>query len=153
MKVIFLLTLAIKVEYKNSILYRNNSAEYKVRRLKLLSGNAMNKIRFWIPFFIGVLITPVFFYASTLSGSSAASHAGAGFQMILFYPIPFFLAIFSSPVLGIGLAIIQFPLFGFIVSYANSKKGSVFYAVIKVVIWLHITVSLISLLFVLITVR
>ena len=113
----------------------------------------MNKIRFWIPFLIGVLITPVFFYASTLSDSSAASHAGAGFQMILFYPIPFLLAIFSSPVLGIGLAAIQFPLFGFIVSYANLKKESVFYAVIKVIIWLHITVSLISLLLVLITVR
>ena len=112
----------------------------------------MNKIRFWIPCIIGVLITPIFFYASTLSGSSAASHAGAGFQMILFYPIPFLLAIFSSPIIGIALAVTQFPLFGYMLSYANSKKGSVFYAVINVIIWLHIIVSLISLLLVLVAV-
>ena len=74
--------------------------------------------------------------------------------MILFYPIPFLLAaILRSTVLGIGLAVIQFPLFGFIVSYVSSKKGSVFYAMIKVIIWLHIIVSLIFLLLVLITVR
>ena len=116
----------------------SHSVNSIVRRLKPLSGNAMNKIRFWIPCLIGVLITPVFFYASTLSGSGAASHAGAGFQMILFYPIPFLVTVFSLPFLGIALAVIQFPLFGFILSYSSSKKGSVFYVVIKVIIWLHI---------------
>lgn len=100
----------------------------------------MKKIGFWIPCIVGALITPLFFYASTLSGGGAASHAGAGFQMILFYPIPFLPAIFlmglvNNPslinqlvsIFCIGLAVIQFPLFGFVFSYANLKKGSVFF--------------------------
>lgn len=88
----------------------------------------MNKFSFWIPCLIGVLLTPVFFYASTLSESGAASHAGAGFQMLFFYPIPFLVGGFISEVLGIGVAAIQFPLFGFILGYANSKKGSILYS-------------------------
>lgn len=123
----------------------------------------MNKFRFWIPCLVGVLITPVFFYASTLSGGGAASHAGAGFQIFVFYPIPFLLAIFFTESadnvssLGqiirffcIGLAVIQFPLFGFIVSYAHLKKGSIFYALVKILVWFHIIVSFLFLLLALI---
>lgn len=126
----------------------------------------MKKIGFWIPCIVGALITPLFFYASTLSGGGAASHAGAGFQMILFYPIPFLPAIFlmglvNNPslinqlvsIFCIGLAVIQFPLFGFVFSYANLKKGSVFFSLIKIIIGFHLIVSVLSLLLVLITVR
>ena len=125
----------------------------------------MNKIRFWIPSIIGVLLTPIFFYAATLSGGGAASHAGAGFQLILFYPIPLLLAIVGASstddafltqvvrIICIGLAIIQFPLFGFMISYAGTKKGSKLYALIKGMVWLHVVVSLICLSLVLIVGR
>ena len=123
----------------------------------------MNKIRFWIPSIIGVLLTPIFFYASTLSGGGAASHAGAGFQAIFFYPLPILLAVVGASSMGdaflqqviriicIGLAVIQFPFFGFMLSYAGTRQGSIFYALIKGVIWFHVIVSLIFLVIVFIS--
>ena len=126
----------------------------------------MNKTGFWIPCITGTLLTPLFFYASTLSDGGTASHAGAGFQMILFYPVPFLLAIFligpiNSPslinqfitALCIGLAVIQFPLFGFIYSFANYKKGSIFFLMIKILIVFHVVVSVLALLLVLISAK
>ncbi len=122
----------------------------------------MNKIRFWIPLIVGVLLTPVFFYASTLSDHSAASHAGGGFQMIFFYPVPFLLAMvltgggFLTPAVNvtcIGLAIIQFPFFGFLIGYAQTKKGSILFTLIKALIWFHVIVSLLFLLLVFVSNR
>jgi heme/copper-type cytochrome/quinol oxidase subunit 4 len=117
----------------------------------------MNKIRFWVPSIIGVLLTPIFFYASTLTSRGAASHAGGGFQAICFYPLPILLAVVVSSsmddaflqqvirVICIGLAVIQFPFFGFMLSHAGTRQGSIFYALIKGVIWFHVIVSLIFL--------
>jgi hypothetical protein len=98
---------------------------------------------------IGVLLTPIFIWAGILSGKGAASHAGAGFQLFLFYPIPFLLAIFidlpMTRVLCIGLAIFQFPFFGFFISYAWAKKGSIAFTLVNGLIWLHVFISLIVL--------
>jgi hypothetical protein len=109
----------------------------------------MNKLRFWIPCLIGVLLTPIFIWAGTLSGKGAASHAGAGFQLFLFYPIPFLVAIFINlriiTVFCIGLAIFQFPFFGFFISYARTKKGSIAFALLNGLICLHVFVSLLAL--------
>jgi vacuolar-type H+-ATPase subunit I/STV1 len=117
----------------------------------------MNNLRFWIPSIIGVVLTPIFFYASTLSGGGAASHAGGGFQAIFFYPLPILLAVVGSSAMNdtflqqvikiicIGLAVIQFPFFGFMLSYAGTKQGSIVYALIKGVIWFHVIVSLLFL--------
>ena len=74
-----------------------------------------------------MLLTPNFFYASTLSGGGAASHAGGGFQAIFFYPLPILLAVVGASFMGngfpqvikiicIGLAAIQFPFFGLMLS-------------------------------------
>lgn len=125
----------------------------------------MNKIRFWIPSIIGAILTPLFFYASNLSDNSAASHAGGGFQILLFYPIPFLTGIvlrynpnsFSSSnqfvyVLCIGLAVIQFPLYGFILSYLKLKKGSIISILIFIIIGFHVLVSVLVLLLILISI-
>jgi len=107
----------------------------------------MNKFRFWIPCIIGGLLTPIFIWAGTLSGKGAASHAGGGFQLFLFYPIPFLLAIFIPvfTVFSIGLAIVQFPFFGFFISYVRTKKSSILMKVINALIYLHLFISFIAL--------
>ena len=84
---------------------------------------------------------------------------GGGFQMFCFYPIPILLALalsggsVLSPVIkfiGIGLAALQFPFFGFFISYARTKKDSFLFTLLKVAVWLHVIVSLLFLMLVLV---
>jgi len=98
----------------------------------------MRNIRFWIPAIIGALLTPVCLYLIVMSarGSGASGHAGAGMiAMLLFYPLPVFSMMlfaggpssdaFLSHVisrLAFGGMVLQFPLYGFIISYANLKR-------------------------------
>src|SRR3954463_12663659 len=105
----------------------------------------MRNIRFWVPAIIGAVVTIVSLYLAT----TGADHAGAGLgAMLLFYPVPLFtMMIFagghsadaflsqSIQVLAVGAAIVQFPLYGFIISYAKLKRS----------FWLKLCVSVISL--------
>jgi hypothetical protein len=50
-----------------------------------------------------------------------------------------------SVALAIGFALIQFPLYGFIISYAGIRKGSRVWATCRAVACIHIFVSLIML--------
>ena len=100
----------------------------------------MKKLRFWIPTIIGSVFTPVFFIAGTYSGKGPASHAGAGFQLLLFYPIPFIVAT-VVPLIGIILGALQFPAFGFFLSYIREYKNSILFKLISVAIWIHIVIS------------
>jgi hypothetical protein len=118
----------------------------------------MKSFKFWIPTIIGGLITPLLLGAALIS--TGAGH-GSYLSILVFYPIPlllsflqpvkiddaFFKAIVENTIIALacGTAIIQFPLYGFIISYAKKKRGSRFWAICKVVAWLHIIVSLIVL--------
>jgi len=98
----------------------------------------MRNIRFWIPAIIGALLTPVCVYLIAMSarGSGASGHAGAGTgAMLLFYPLPSFSlmlfaggpssdAFFSHAMSRLATAgmLLQFPLYGFIISYAKLKR-------------------------------
>jgi hypothetical protein len=113
----------------------------------------MKRIRFWIPATIGALLTPVCLYliAESSSGSGTCDHAGAGMvAMTVFYPLPVFSMMlfaggpssnaFLSHVisrLAFAAMILQFPLYGFVISYANLKRHLVL-RLCAVVIWLHI---------------
>jgi hypothetical protein len=112
----------------------------------------MRSIRFWIPVIIGALLTPIFFhFVDASGGSGASSHAGAGVvSMLLFYPVPVFCVILSgggsagdaflslmvNRLAFVGM-ILQFPLYGFIISYANLKKRG-WLRLAAAVVWLHL---------------
>ena len=111
----------------------------------------MRHIRFWIPTIVGALITPPSLYAALVS--TGAGHGGYGAMLIL-YPVPTLTLLlfagvapgdaFLSQVVGtvsmslvFGGAILQFPLYGFILSYAKLKE-SCWLALCVGVIWLHL---------------
>jgi len=113
----------------------------------------MRTIRFWIPVVVGALLTPVCFYliARSAADSGASGHAGAGMgAMLLFYPLPFlsmiffterptgdaFLSLVISRLAFAGM-VLQFPLYGFIVSYANLKRH-LWLKICAGVVWLHL---------------
>ncbi|MDT5122510.1 MAG: hypothetical protein QOC96_1992 [Acidobacteriota bacterium] len=114
----------------------------------------MRNFRFWVPTLVGAIATP--FMIGIALVSAGVGH-GSYFPMLVFYPLSSFL-LFLQPhnledaflqqilenilmALSFGLAIIQFPFYGFITSYANIKKDSAFLIVYKGIIWLHIVVS------------
>jgi hypothetical protein len=113
----------------------------------------MRNIRFWIPVIIGALLTPISWYLIVASavGSGASSHAGAGMvAMVVLYPIPvFFLMLFSGGPssdafvsllmsrLAFAGMLLQFPLYGFMISYAKLKRHFLL-RLAAVVVWLHI---------------
>ena len=105
----------------------------------------MNKPRFWLLKFAGILLTPLFFWATTYSDGGAVSHAGGGFQVFVFYPIPFFLSLPFGRNLFFVLAALQFPVFGFLLSLLRERKQSVFAGLLRLAIWLHIVISLLCL--------
>ena len=91
----------------------------------------MRSLRFWIPPIIGVVITPLCFFAAL--ASTGAGHGSYG-AMFLLYPVPSaILLLFAglsrddslvqkvSMFLVFGIAILQFPLYGFVLSYARLK--------------------------------
>jgi hypothetical protein len=113
----------------------------------------MRNIRFWIPVIIGALLTPACLYliAKSAGGSGASGHAGAGMgAILLFYPLPVFSmmlfaggpssdALLSHVISRLAFAamVLQFPLYGFIISYANLKRH-LWLRLCAGVVWLHI---------------
>ncbi|MEP6789429.1 MAG: hypothetical protein ABJB40_13405 [Acidobacteriota bacterium] len=61
-----------------------------------------------------------------------------------FFPIPLIAAIYIGNA-AIALAAIQFPLFGFVLSYIREYKRSLFFTLISIVIWFHVAISLLVL--------
>ena len=98
----------------------------------------MKTLRFWIPVIIGALWTPVclLLIGASASESGASGHAGAGLgATLLFYPIPAALMMLFSGAspenaflsqllsrLAFAAMLLQFPLYGFIISYAHLKQ-------------------------------
>jgi hypothetical protein len=96
----------------------------------------MRNFRFWLPTIVGILITPVLlFMAAVSTGAGHGSYAAA----IVLYPLSIVIMVLFagvapsdafatqtiqtiSMVLIIGLAILQFPLYGFVLSYARLKN-------------------------------
>jgi len=119
----------------------------------------MRSIRFWIPAIIGAMVTAVFLFLPPTGGD----HAGAGLgEMLLLYPVPLFTRMIfaGNPlsdaflsriinVLAVAGVIVQFPLYGFVISYAKLKQ-SFLLKVCAGVIWVHIVVIVVSLAIVLI---
>jgi hypothetical protein len=114
----------------------------------------MRNIRFWIPVIIGAVATPVCWYLIGVSavGSGASGHAGAGMvALLLFYPSPSFsrmllagglssdafLSLVMSRLAFAGM-LLQFPLYGFIISYAKLKRHW-WLRLCAGVVWIHIT--------------
>ena len=112
----------------------------------------MRKMRFWIPVIIGVLVTPISWYLISASvGSGPSSHAGAGMvAILLFYPLPMFLMMLfqggptSDAFLSLVLSrlasiamLLQFPLYGFIITYANLKRRW-WLRLAAAIVWLHL---------------
>ena len=113
----------------------------------------MKNIRFWIPVIIGVSLTPVCLYliGTSVGYSGASDHAGAGMgAMLLFYPLPvFFMMLFAGASgdaflshvisrLAFAGMLLQFPLYGFIISYAKLKRHW-WLRLCAGVVWIHIT--------------
>jgi hypothetical protein len=120
----------------------------------------MRNFRFWVPTAIGTLITPVFLFAAAVStGAGHGSYAAA----IVLYPVSIvILALFAgvasndafttqifqtiSMVLVVSIAILQFPFYGFILSYAKLKEswwltvgvGIIYLHLVGILLWLVI---------------
>jgi hypothetical protein len=90
----------------------------------------MKSSKFWIPIALSFMVTPVFLYLGIASG-------GAGHGHYLLAKILFPFTMLSTRAFGsivapfILLAIIQFPLYGFILGSAN-VKGRMFLSFIGV---------------------
>jgi hypothetical protein len=111
----------------------------------------MRTLRFWIPTLIGATVLPILYFLITLpSGGAAAGHAGAGMGLILvFYPLPlailmFFGAANNDESLGPLIrgivylaAFLQFPLYGFVISYARLRH-SLWLKILAGIVWFHI---------------
>ena len=111
----------------------------------------MRKFRFWIPTAIGTLITPVLLFAAAIS--TGAGHGSYAAAMVL-YPLSIailflFAGVASSDafttqiiqtisvVLVVGIAILQFPFYGFVLSCAR-VKDSWWLTVSAGIIYLHL---------------
>jgi hypothetical protein len=112
----------------------------------------MRSIRFWIPTLIGVVVLPILYFLISLPSEGAAGHAGAGMGLILiFYPLPFalFIALGADssaasfgPLIKVvvyGVAFLQFPLYGFVISYARLRP-SLWLKICAGIAWFHIAI-------------
>lgn len=120
----------------------------------------MRNLQFWIPTIIGTLITPVFLFAAAMS--TGAGHGNYTAALVL-YPLSLavmFLFAGVAPadvfiaqivdtislVLIVSLAVLQFPFYGFTLSYARLKGSSwatlgtliIYLHLIAIVVWLVI---------------
>ena len=117
----------------------------------------MRNIRFWIPTIIGILLTPVFLLVAVMSaGAGHGSYAAA----MVFYPLSMIILVLfagvapadafgaqiiqtTSTVLVVGLAILQFPFYGFVLSYVRLKNiwwltigaGIIFVHLFLIAVW------------------
>jgi hypothetical protein len=108
----------------------------------------MRTLRFWLPVIVGFFVTPLFYFLLPYLISPGASHAGAGMgQLLVMYPIPLLTMMFAASsgdsffmgavaFVAFGL---QFPLYGFIISYARLKE-SVWLKVLAGIVWLHLII-------------
>ncbi|MEK6334166.1 MAG: hypothetical protein AABM67_04395 [Acidobacteriota bacterium] len=97
----------------------------------------MRNFRFWLPTAIGTLMAPVFLWAAL--DSTGAGH-GSYDAAIVFYPLSMLiLGLFAgvaandafatqilqtfSMVIVVGIAVLQFPFYGFVLSYAKLKNS------------------------------
>ena len=118
----------------------------------------MRNLQFWIPTIVGTLITPVFLFAA--AESTGAGHGNYAAAMVL-YPLslgvmilfaglapadPFTAQIVDaiSLVLVVGLAVLQFPFYGFVLSYAR-LKGSSWATFGTLIIYFHLIVIVVCL--------
>jgi hypothetical protein len=107
----------------------------------------MRNIRFWLPAIIGVFLTPIFFYLLPYLIPAGSGHAGAGMvQLLVVYPLPLLTMMFLSgkssdaflsQALAMGAIWVQFPLYGFIISYANLRK-SLWLKICAGLVWVHL---------------
>jgi len=92
----------------------------------------MKSLKFWIPVAVSFLVTPIFLYLGIASG-------GAGHGHYLLAKILFPFTMLSTRAFGsivapfIVLAIVQFPIYGFILGKAN-LKGRMFLCSIGVLL-------------------
>lgn len=97
----------------------------------------MKRFRFWLPSLIGLFVAPLFFLLP-YTISSGADHAGAGMvQLLVLYPIPLLAMMFAPGLLAIAAVWLQFPLYGFVISYANLRQ-SLWLKILAGIIWLHL---------------
>lgn len=120
----------------------------------------MRNFRFWIPPIIGLLVTPPFLFAALVStGAGHGSYAAA----LVLYPVSMLILVLFAGVgptdafaaqivqtismaLVLGIAILQFPSYGFVLSYARIKSlwwltisaGIVYLHLVGIAIWLII---------------
>lgn len=94
---------------------------------------------------------PAVYYFAIRTAQGPSSHAGAGLGlMLLFYPIPSLIlmtgtssanAFLSHIITGVAvlIAVLQFPFYGFVISYARVNKSMVVKGA-NVLVWIHIIV-------------
>lgn len=94
----------------------------------------MRNFRFWLPAIVGALVTPICFLVAAVS--TGAGHGSYGAAIVL-YPLPIMIMVSFAVVtneafatqtiqtlsmtLAVALAILQFPLYGFVLSYSRLK--------------------------------
>ena len=116
----------------------------------------MKNLAFWKPVIIGIIAAPIFLLVTM---NVAGIGHGNYLPIIVFYPISFFLIFFKVATEGIedaflkmivgngiillvlGNAIIQFPLYGFIISYSRTKKEPSWFTILETIVWIHIVIS------------
>ena len=124
----------------------------------------MKNLRFWIPTIAGALATPVFIMTALIS--TGAGH-GSYTSLLVFYPAALLVLFLRSEgstqgwlitvldnilfAIAVGAAIVQFPLYGFVISYSRLKTRSVFLALCKWAALLHVVISIVWLPIALIT--
>lgn len=111
----------------------------KVQRFRsdVAAEHRMRSLRFWIPSIIGLAITPIAILAALFS--TGAGHGNYGAAIVL-YPLSMIVLVLSagfrsqdafaaelvqslSLVLVFTVGILQFPVYGFVLSYARLKKS------------------------------
>src|SRR5438552_17357328 len=106
----------------------------------------MKRIRFWLPPLMGLFVTPLIFFLLPYTIGPGPSHTPGLGQFLALYPAPMLLIIFFDlkPTESFSLETviraaswIQFPLYGFIVSYANLKK-TLWLKILAGIVWVHI---------------
>jgi hypothetical protein len=112
----------------------------------------MRRLRFWIPPLIGLFVSPLLYFLLAYTGGPGPSHTPGLGQLLVFYPIPMLMVAYvlkstdsSSPQIVMDAAFwIQFPLYGFIVSFARLKK-TLWLKILAGLVWVHIiTIALLT---------
>lgn len=116
----------------------------------------MKNLSFWMPSIVGALATPVFILTALIS--TGAGH-GSYTSLLVFYPAPLLLLFLNSEGSNHGWlltiidniviasavvsALLQFPIYGFIVSYSQLKTRSLFLTACKWAALLHFGISIV----------